>query len=529
MFEDQSSLDGSQVGQESVLDTSCDYDAAFLSTGSNVSTFEPKRCSTPLSGSGPVSAASWTDYNAANEGIDGPTTRGYPRRGQYVPNLERAGQENLDCRRNSGNMRTIINQGALPRQSLRRLPVNASRSPTPTVLRSKAAMVPDYNLAQHGISYSPVSSPISRPVSVPMQNVTPALMHANYSHQSPEQIDHIAACSGRNSGYCGCASGGSPLMVEQYARVAGFRGGHKQHMMPKDQRWAGDANVERQAHAYRMAASIYDPTVVWSGMLPARIPKGSAYSCKVFLGGVPWDISEPNLTAAFGKYGPLKVEWPSNYHENPGRNSKGYLYIIFDNERSVRALLSNCTVDTSPTGGGRNYYYKVCSTRLRRKDVQIIPWPLSDSTYVHPGCISTSGTKTVFVGSLHGMLNAEGLARIMNDLFGGVVTANIDTDKYKYPIGSGRVVFNCAQSYVKAIRAAFVEIRTQKFSKKIQIDPFLEDSVCSVCASQMGPYFCRDMECFNYFCGTCWQWQHSDNLKHHNPMMRNPRSHDDEY
>jgi cytoplasmic polyadenylation element-binding protein len=41
----------------------------------------------------------------------------------------------------------------------------------------------------------------------------------------------------------------------------------------------------------------------------------------------------------------------------------------------------------------------------------------------------------VFVGALHGMMNAEGLAHIMNDLFGNVVYAGIDTDKHKYPIG----------------------------------------------------------------------------------------------
>lgn len=29
----------------------------------------------------------------------------------------------------------------------------------------------------------------------------------------------------------------------------------------------------------------------------------------------------------------------------------------------------------------------------------------------------------------------EGLAYIMNDLFGGVVYAGIDTDKHRYPIG----------------------------------------------------------------------------------------------
>ncbi len=32
--------------------------------------------------------------------------------------------------------------------------------------------------------------------------------------------------------------------------------------------------------------------------------------------------------------------------------------------------------------------------------------------------------KTVFVGALHGMLNAEGLCNIFNDLFGGVIYAS---------------------------------------------------------------------------------------------------------
>ena len=38
---------------------------------------------------------------------------------------------------------------------------------------------------------------------------------------------------------------------------------------------------------------------------------------------------------------------------------------------------------------------------------------------------------------------------IFNDLFGGVVYAGLDTDKHKYPIGSGRVTFNNAKSYMK--------------------------------------------------------------------------------
>lgn len=33
------------------------------------------------------------------------------------------------------------------------------------------------------------------------------------------------------------------------------------------------------------------------------------------------------------------------------------------------------------------------------------------------------------------MITAEVLCNVLNDLFGGVVYAGIDTDKYKYPIG----------------------------------------------------------------------------------------------
>ena len=60
------------------------------------------------------------------------------------------------------------------------------------------------------------------------------------------------------------------------------------------------------------------------------------------------------------------------------------------------------------------------------------------------------------------------LAHIMNDLFGGVVYAGIDTDRYKYPIGSGRVTFGNQKSFMKAVKAGFVEIKTPKFSKKVR-------------------------------------------------------------
>lgn len=57
------------------------------------------------------------------------------------------------------------------------------------------------------------------------------------------------------------------------------------------------------------------------------------------------------------------------------------------------------------------------------KQVQVIPWCQSDSNFVQTPSQKLDPHTTVFVGALHGMLNAEGLFKIMSDLFGGVVYA----------------------------------------------------------------------------------------------------------
>lgn len=45
----------------------------------------------------------------------------------------------------------------------------------------------------------------------------------------------------------------------------------------------------------------------------------------------------------------------------------------------------------------------------------------------------------------------------------------IDTDKHKYPIGSGRITFASSRAYSDAIRAAFIEVKSGRICKKVSL------------------------------------------------------------
>ncbi|VDM51513.1 unnamed protein product [Toxocara canis] len=97
---------------------------------------------------------------------------------------------------------------------------------------------------------------------------------------------------------------------------------------------------------------------VWNGELSPRVYLNSTFSCKIFLGGVPRDVTEPTL-----------VEWPvketsSSLHANTKSNQhakvSGYVYMIFESESSVKKVMSDCSQEFGFAG---DCYFKM---KLRR-------------------------------------------------------------------------------------------------------------------------------------------------------------------
>ncbi|PIO65194.1 hypothetical protein TELCIR_13150 [Teladorsagia circumcincta] len=198
------------------------------------------------------------------------------------------------------------------------------------------------------------------------------------------------------------------------------------------------ATSERKETTATVTDSCYNG-YMWSGELPPRNYSNPTFSSKIFVGGVPWDISETALIDAFSPYGACRVEWPSKEgrsHSNQRSRTKvtGYVYIVFETERSVKSLLQDCSQEFGSAG---EWYFKLKARRNQSSEirqVQVIPWVVSDSSYVDDPSCPLDLKKTVFVGALHGMITAHVLFSIMNELYGNVVFVGIDTDKYRYPI-----------------------------------------------------------------------------------------------
>ncbi|XP_040343664.1 cytoplasmic polyadenylation element-binding protein 2 isoform X2 [Herpailurus yagouaroundi] len=265
------------------------------------------------------------------------------------------------------------------------------------------------------------------------------------------------------------------------------------------------------------------------------------FSRKVFVGGLPPDIDEDEITASFRRFGPLVVDWPHKAESKsyfppkdvhgllddffimePDYSSPGYAFLLFQEESSVQALIDACIEEDG------KLYLCVSSPTIKDKPVQIRPWNLSDSDFVMDGSQPLDPRKTIFVGGVPRPLRAVELAMIMDRLYGGVCYAGIDTDpELKYPKGAGRVAFSNQQSYIAAISARFVQLQHGDIDKRVEVKPYvLDDQMCDECqgarcGGKFAPFFCANVTCLQYYCEFCWANIHSRaGREFHKPLVK---------
>lgn len=259
---------------------------------------------------------------------------------------------------------------------------------------------------------------------------------------------------------------------------------------------------------------------------PKGVPEtsgvGERYSRKVFVGGLPPDIDEEEITASFRRFGPLVVDWPHKAESKSYFPPKGYAFLLFQDECSVQALMDACIQEED------KLYLCVSSPTIKDKPVQIRPWRLGDADFVLDASLPLDPRKTVFVGGVPRPLKAVELAMIMDRLYGGVCYAGIDTDpELKYPKGAGRVAFSNQQSYIAAISARFVQLQHGDIEKRVEVKPYvLDDQMCDECqgarcGGKFAPFFCANVTCLQYYCEHCWATIHSrPGREFHKPLVK---------
>ncbi|XP_062871051.1 cytoplasmic polyadenylation element-binding protein 2 [Trichomycterus rosablanca] len=246
------------------------------------------------------------------------------------------------------------------------------------------------------------------------------------------------------------------------------------------------------------------------------------FSRKVFVGGLPPDIDEDEITSSFRRFGHLVVDWPHKAESKSYFPPKGYAFLLFQDESSVQALIEACLEEDG------KLYLCVSSPTIKDKPVQIRPWNLGDSDFVMDGSQPLDPRKTIFVGGVPRPLRAVELAMIMDRLYGGVCYAGIDTDpELKYPKGAGRVAFSNQQSYIAAISARFVQLQHGDIDKRVEVKPYvLDDQLCDECqgarcGSKFAPFFCANVTCLQYYCEFCWANIHSRaGREFHKPLVK---------
>ncbi|XP_040040336.2 cytoplasmic polyadenylation element-binding protein 2 [Gasterosteus aculeatus] len=325
-------------------------------------------------------------------------------------------------------------------------------------------------------------------------------------------IDIMRAEQDPMKGRVGCPNPGADGLLMLNARSYGRRRG-RSSLFPIDD------NLLDDGHGNQGVPGVHGPHGCYPHQNGERVER---FSRKVFVGGLPPDIDEDEITSSFRRFGHLVVDWPHKAESKSYFPPKGYAFLLFQEESSVQALIEACMEEDG------KLYLCVSSPTIKDKPVQIRPWNLSDSDFVMDGSQPLDPRKTIFVGGVPRPLRAIELAMIMDRLYGGVCYAGIDTDpELKYPKGAGRVAFSNQQSYIAAISARFVQLQHGDIDKRVEVKPYvLDDQLCDECqgarcGGKFAPFFCANVTCLQYYCEFCWANIHSRaGREFHKPLVK---------
>ncbi|KIH60227.1 hypothetical protein ANCDUO_09528 [Ancylostoma duodenale] len=229
------------------------------------------------------------------------------------------------------------------------------------------------------------------------------------------------------------------------------------------------------------------------------------FARKVFVGGLPIDVTEDEIWQTFSVFGNVLVDWPrrpdgtSARDEESGRGSRsmtGYVFLVFEEESSVQYLVSECHKEDD------RYYLFVSSPTMRDKPVQVRPWRLADMDFISNPRTLMDPRRTVFIGGVPRPTRASELAECLERLYGPVCYVGIDIDpELKYPKGAARVTFVTTQAFIAAINGRFVHVHHGESQKRVEIKPYvMDEQMCDhcegkQCSSRYAPYFCGDVDC----------------------------------
>uniref|UniRef100_F1L1Z4 Cytoplasmic polyadenylation element-binding protein 1 n=1 Tax=Ascaris suum TaxID=6253 RepID=F1L1Z4_ASCSU len=250
------------------------------------------------------------------------------------------------------------------------------------------------------------------------------------------------------------------------------------------------------------------------------------YSRKIFIGGVPTDVTQDTVRATFSKFGELFIDWPKPSNgstlKRGGDCPLGYLFIIYMEERSVQKLMSSCYQMDGKA------YLLMSSQTVKQKPVEVRPWRLSDIKYEPYSDLQIDTLRTVFIGAMPRPTRAEELADVLSGLFGPVCYACIHVDpELRYPKGAARVTFATEAGFIAALKAKFVHLPHAGALKRVEIKPYVvEGMMCDQCrgarySEHCTVTFCAHLSCLQYFCNICWYYHHrtSRRLLSHRPFV----------